>query len=534
MPDSYWNQPYPSQRSPVLAKNIVTTSQPLAAAAGLDILRAGGNAVDAAVATAAVMAIVEPGSNGLGADNFAMVWHEGKLYGLNASGRAPKAATADSFGNRPTMPALGWAAVTVPGAVSGWVALSKRFGKLPFARLLEPAIHYATDGFPVAPLTASHWTGAKTHFREFPEFEKLFAPGGRTPEAGEIFANPDAGRSLKLIAESQGEAYYRGDLARKFVAHAKASGGLFSAEDLASHTADWVEPISVDYHGARVHEIPPNGQGLAALQALAILQQRDIRPLAADCPDVQHLGIEAMKLAFADAHQFIADPASMTVTAEQLLDPRYIAKRAALIAPDRAGDPQAGEPKDGGTILLAAADAAGTMVTLIQSNYQGFGSGIVIPGTGIHLQNRGACFVLTPGHCNRIAGGKRPYHTIIPGFVTRMNDAGVEEPLMAFGVMGGFMQPQGHLQVAARMIDFHQNPQAALDAPRWQVLDGKRVTIEPGFEKAVYDELQRRGHELTIASNRTILFGSGQVILRLKDCYAAGSDPRHDGQAVGF
>jgi len=534
MTDTYWYQPYPSQRSPVLAKNIVTTSQPLAAAAGLDVLRAGGNAVDAAVATAAVMAIVEPGSNGLGADNFAMVWHEGKLYGLNASGRAPRAATADSFGNRRTMPATGWSAVTVPGAVSGWVALSKRFGKLPFAKLMEPAIHYASDGFPVAPLTASHWGGARSLGREFPEFAKLFVPGGRTPEAGEIFANPDAGRSLKLIAESSGEAYYRGELARKFAAHAAASGGLFTAEDLASHAADWVEPISVEYHGARICQIPPNGQGLAALQALAILQQRDIRGLAPDCPDVQHLGIEAMKLAFADAHQFIADPAYMTVTPEQLLDPKYIARRAALVLPDRAGDPQAGMPKDGGTILLATADAAGTMVTLIQSNYQGFGSGIVIPGTGIHLQNRGACFVLTPGHCNRIAGGKRPYHTIIPGFVTRKNDAGGEEPFMAFGVMGGFMQPQGHLQVATRMIDFHQNPQTALDAPRWQVLDGKRVTIEPGFEKSVYDELQRRGHELTLASHRAIQFGSGQVILRLKDCYAAASDPRHDGQAVGY
>jgi gamma-glutamyltranspeptidase/glutathione hydrolase len=534
MPDSYWNQPYPSQRSPVLAKNIVTTSQPLAAQAGLEILRAGGNAVDAAVATAAVMAIVEPGSNGLGADNFAMVWHEGKLYGLNASGRAPGAATAASFGDRRTMPATGWASVTVPGAVSGWVAMSKRFGKLPFAKLMEAAIHYARDGFPVAPLTASRWTAAKAHFPEFPEFEKLFAPAGHTPEAGEIFANPDAARSLMLIAESQGEAYYRGELARKFVAHSEATGGLFTAEDLASHTADWVEPISVEYHGAVVHELPPNGQGLAAIQALAILQHRDIRGLAADCPDVQHLGIEAMKLAFADAHQFIADPAYMTVTAEQLLDPKYIARRAALILPDRAGDPKAGMPKDGGTILLAAADAGGTMVTLIQSNYQGFGSGVVIPGTGIHLQNRGSCFVLTPGHCNQIAGGKRPYHTIIPGFVTRKGDSGALEPMMAFGVMGGFMQPQGHLQVATRMIDFHQNPQAALDAPRWQVSDGKRVTIEPGFDRSVYDDLERRGHDLTVASHRTIQFGSGQVILRKKDCYAAGSDARHDGHAVGY
>jgi gamma-glutamyltranspeptidase/glutathione hydrolase len=534
MPDTYWNQPYPSQRSPVLAKNIVSTSQPLAAQAGLEILRAGGNAVDAAVATAAVMAIVEPGSNGLGADNFAMVWHEGKLYGLNASGRAPKAVTAESFGNQKVMPPTGWGAVTVPGAVSGWVAMSKRFGKLPFAKLMEAAIHYAKDGFPVAPLTASRWTAAKTHARDFPEFGKVFVPHGITPGAGETFTNPDAARSLQMIADSQGEAYYRGDLAKKFVAHAAATGGLFTAEDLGSHTADWVDPISVDYHGARVYELPPNGQGLAALQAMAILQQRDIRGLESDCPDVQHFGIEAMKLAFADAHQYIADPKYMTVTVEQLLDPKYVTARATMILPDRAGDPKAGLPKDGGTILLAAADAAGTMVTLIQSNYQGFGSGIVIPGTGIHLQNRGACFVLTKGHCNQIAGGKRPYHTIIPGFVTRKSESGVEEPMMAFGVMGGFMQPQGHLQVATRMIDFHQNPQTALDAPRWQVFDAKRVTIEPGFDKSVYDELTRRGHHLTVATRRTIQFGSGQVILRLKDCYAAGSDSRHDGGAAGY
>lgn len=529
-----WTQPYPSQRSPVMAKNVVATSQPLAVAAGLETLRAGGNAVDAAVATAAVMAIVEPGSNGLGADNFAMVWHEGKLYGLNASGRAPKAVSAEQFGNERMMPGMGWGPVTVPGAVSGWVALSKRFGKLPFAKLLEPAIHYAQEGFPVAPLTASHWTSVISRFREFPEFLGLFAPQGKTPAAGEMFANRDAARSLQLIADSQGEAYYRGELAQKFVAHAKASGGLFTAEDLDSHTADWVEPISVDYHGYRVHEIPPNGQGLAALQALAILQSRDIRPLEPDCPDVQHLGIEAMKLAFADAHRFIADPKYMDVTVEQLLDPKYLAARAALVDMEHAGDPKAGMPKDGGTILLTAADASGTMVTLIQSNYQGFGSGIVIPGTGIHLQNRGSCFVLTRGHPNQIAGGKRPYHTIIPGFVTRRTEKGTDEAVMAFGVMGGFMQPQGHLQVASRMIDFMQNPQAALDAPRWQVSSGRRVAIEPGFDKSVYEELQRRGHEITITEHRTITFGSGQVILRLKDSYAAGSDPRHDGQASGY
>ena len=526
--------PIPPSGSPVMARNIVATSQPLAVQAGLSILRAGGNAVDAAIATATTMAIVEPMSNGLGADCFALIWREGKLHGLNASGRAPAAMSADRFGGKRVMPVSGWDAVTVPGAVSGWVALAAKFGSMPLGRLMEPAIAYAADGFPVAPLTAGMWATLPKKFRGFDDLLNVFAPGGRTPAAGERFANPDAARSLRLIAESKGEAYYKGELARKFVAHAKATGGLFTLEDLASHAADWVEPISVDYHGYRVHEIPPNGQGLAALQALAMLAAHDIRKLSPDCPDVQHLGIEAMKLAFADAHRYIADPKFMDVTPGQLLDPAYLASRAAMIDPSRAGDPNFGKPKDGGTILLCTADANGMMVAYIQSNYQGFGSGILIPGTGIHLQNRGACFTLEKGHPNQIAGGKRPYHTIIPGFVTQPGDGGKEEPVMAFGVMGGFMQPQGHLQVAARMIDFNENPQAALDAPRWQVTTGRKVLIEPGFDKGTYDELRNRGHELTIEPHRSITFGSGQVILRQKGCYAAGSDCRHDGQAGGY
>jgi gamma-glutamyltranspeptidase/glutathione hydrolase len=532
MPDPSWQLPYPSQRQPVMAANMVATSQPLAAQAGLHILRSGGNAVDAAVATAAVMAVVEPCSNGLGADNFALVWHKGKLHGLNASGRAPRAMTIDHFGGKTQMPARGWDAVTVPGVVSGWVALSKKFGKLPFAKLLEPAIHYASDGFPVAPLTSGLWAKSEALFGDNPTFAKLFLPNGRAPLPGHRFVNTALARSLHRVADSTGEDYYHGEIARQFVDHAKATGGLFTLEDLANHRADWVDPIFVDYHGTRLYEIPPNGQGLAALLALAILEHRDIRHLEPDCPDVVHLGIESMKLAFADAHQHIADPAYMRIKVEQLLDPAYTQKRAALIDPEHAGDPNFGTPKPGGTILLTAADADGTMVTLIQSNYQGFGSGIVIPNTGIHLQNRGACFVLTPDHCNQIAGGKRPYHTIIPAFLTRKIDTG-EEPVMAFGVMGGFMQPQGHLQVASRFIDFAQNPQAALDAPRWQVTKNKKVLIEPGFAPSVYDELTRRGHELT-HEPRTINFGSGQAILRLKDCYAAASDCRHDGHAVGF
>ena len=534
MADSFWNLPYPSQRQPVLAANVVATSQPLAAQAGLNVLHDGGNAMDAAVATAAMMAVTEPCNNGLGADTFALVWSGGKLHGLNGSGRAPLAMSAERLAGRKQVPLLGWEPVTVPGAVSAWVALSKKFGKLPFTRLLEPAIHYAAEGFPVAPLTAGMWAGAVKRFVDYPDFCKTFLPNGRSPAPGEKFVNPDQARSLRLIADSQGEAYYHGEIAQKFVAHARSTGGLFSAEDLSSHSADWVEPISIDYHGYRINEIPPNGQGLTVLLALGILEQRDIRKLEPDCPDVLHLQIEAIKLAFADAHRYIADPRYMDVKADQLLDPAYLKGRAALIDPDRAGDPRAGTPKPGGTILITTADVAGNMVALIQSNYMGFGSGIVIPGTGILLQDRGACFVLEPGHPNQIAGGKRPYHTIIPGFITRQAADGNQEPVMAFGVMGGFMQPQGHLQVASRFIDFQQNPQASLDAPRWQFTSAKHVIIEPGFEPGVYDELRRRGHDLVLAPHRSITFGAGQCILKMKDCYLGASELRHDGQAVGY
>jgi gamma-glutamyltranspeptidase / glutathione hydrolase len=532
-----WTFPYPSQRMPVLAGNVVATSQPLAAQAGLEILRAGGNAVDAAVATAITMTVLEPTSNGIGSDAFALVWHEGKLHGLNASGRSPKAMSIEHFAGMQTMPHLGWDAVTVPGAVSAWVALSKKFGKLPFEKLFEPAIGYAEHGFPVAPQTAAGWAAAGTsgRYAKFPEFAQTFLPGGRGPQPGERVTLPDHAKTLRLIARTQGEAFYRGELAQKIAAHAKATGGLMTADDLAAHTADFVEPISIAYRGYRLHEIPPNGQGIAALSALGILAERDLSHLDPDCPDIVHLQIEAMKLAFADAHRYVADPAAMDIDPRRLIDPNYLAARAKLIDVERAGNASWGTPKPGGTILLVAADSSGTMVSYIQSNYEGFGSGIVIPNTGISLQNRGGCFTLEKNHPNQIAGGKRPYHTIIPAFLTRPSKTGGEEPLMAFGVMGGFMQPQGHLQVASRVIDFAQNPQAALDAPRWQITDGLHVSIEPGFPKEVYEELRKRGHTLTIAPHRTVTFGGGQAVYRMESGdYLGASDARRDGQAVGF
>ena len=529
MPDFTWQFPYTSQRMPVLARNVVATSQPLAAQAGLHMLRLGGNAVDAAVATAIAMTVLEPTTNGIGSDSFALVWFNGKLHGLNSSGRAPKSLAPTRFAGMKEMPRTGWDPVTVPGAVSGWMELSKKFGRLPFAKLFEPAIEYAANGFPVAPLTAGLWDRAPKRYEKFPEWVKTFLKNGEPPRAGEKVVFADHARTLKEIADSNGESFYRGELARKIAARAKEDGGEMTFNDLAAHGADWVEPISMEYRGYRLHEIPPNGQGIAALQMLGILRHRTIGDLQVDCPDVIHLQIESMKLAFRDAHKFIADPRFMKVSVDELLADEYLASRAKLIDPAHAQDFAHGEPKPGGTILLCTADVAGNMVSYIQSQYEGFGSGVVIPGTGIAMQNRGACFTLEEGHPNQVGGGKRPYHTIIPAFVTKDG-----KPIMAYGVMGGFMQPQGHAQVFSRLFDFNQNPQAALDAPRWQVTTGLKVTIEPGFEPSLYEELKRRGHDLQIGETRNVSFGRGQAIHKLDDCYCAGSDLRADGQAVGF
>lgn len=524
-----WSFPYPSQRMPVLARNVVATSQPLAAQAGLEMLRAGGNAVDAALATAIALTVIEPTSNGIGADAFALLWKDGSLYGLNASGRSPRGLTAAHFRGRSRVPLVGWDPVTVPGAVSGWVELSRRFGALAFEDLFAPAIRYAEEGFLVAPQTAGSWAGAPRRWPGMPAFADTFLPGGRGPAPGTRFLAPDHARTLRVIAETKGEEFYRGALADRIVAEAHANGGFMAAADLEGHRPEWVEPISVTYRDLIVHEIPPNGQGLAALMMLGMIRDHPLGDLHPDCPDAVHLQIETMKLAFVDAHRYVADPDSMDVGVDALLDPGYLRARAGLIDLRRAQDFGHGEPKGGGTVLLAAADEAGTMVTFIQSNYTGFGSGVVIPGTGIAMQNRGACFTLEDGHPNRVAGGKRPFHTIIPGFVTQGG-----RPLMAFGVMGGAMQPQGHAQVVIRLADFRQNPQAALDAPRWQVMDGLRVRLEPGFPDDVYDTLRERGHEIDVADSRSVAFGGGQAIYRLEDGYFGASDLRRDGQAVGY
>ena len=541
MTDFDWSLPYRSQREAVLARNVVATSQPLAAQAGLRMMLDGGNAIDAAVATAVALTVVEPTSNGIGSDAFALVWAGGGLHGLNASGRSPKALKPERFAGLDAMPLLGWDAVTVPGAVSAWIELAQRFGSLPIEKLFEPAIAYARDGYLVSRQTAYYWALGHEKYRDFEEYQKTFCPKGRAPRAGEQVTLPNHARTLQRIAETSGEAFYQGDLANRITDHAAATDGLITPDDLAAHRPEWVRPISVDYGGYTLHEIPPNGQGLAALIMLGILGYHENAKLPVDSADSLHYQIEAMKLAFADAHRYIADPAWMSVDVQDLLDPTYLAQRASLIDPSRALDPGYGRPKPGGTVYLTTADADGNMVSYIQSNYAGFGSGIVIPDTGIALQNRGGCFTLEDGHPNQVGPAKRPYHTIIPGFITRASGGGGEgasggghEPVMSFGVMGGFMQPQGHAQVLIRLADYGQNPQAAIDGPRWRVDDGLNVNLEPQFSESVYDELRRRGHQLKIAAPPTEFYGRGQAAYKLDDGYFAASDGRADGQAVGF
>jgi gamma-glutamyltranspeptidase/glutathione hydrolase len=490
------------------------------------MLAEGGSAVDAAVATAITLTLVEPVSNGIGSDAFAIVWDGRKLHGLNASGRSPAGWTPEYFGGNP-IPVTGWNSVTVPWAVSAWVELHAKFGKLPFERLFEPAISYGRNGFLVSPTVAAQWAAQVPMFESQPGFAEAFLPNGRAPRPGELFRFPDHAGTLERIAATNGGAFYRGVLAETLEAHSTANGGGMRASDLDAHRADWVGTISGDYRGYTVHEIPPNGQGIVALIALGILQHFDMAALPVDSADSVHLQIEALKLAFADAQAYVSDIDHMPVRPGDLLDDEYLRQRAALIDPKRAQPASAGTPS-GGTVYLTAADASGVMVSMIQSNYMGFGSGVVVPGTGISLQNRGAGFVVAQGHPNQVGPSKRPYQTIIPGFVTRDG-----APVMSFGVMGGPMQPQGHVQVLVRIADHGQNPQAACDGPRFRWVQGMQVSCEPGFPPATLEELRQRGHDL-LAVDDYNAFGSCQAIWRLDDGYLAVSDPRRDGQAAVF
>jgi gamma-glutamyltranspeptidase/glutathione hydrolase len=530
-------------RKPLFAPNgVVATSQPLAASAGLAALRKGGTAVDAAVATAIALTVVQPTSNDIGSDLFALVWDGSTLHGLNGSGRSPAALTLDlvrgsglvgppsaAHGGAQaaatgSMPARGWLPVTVPGAPAGWRDLHERFGALPFAELFVDAIAYAERGYPVSPTVAAHWRRAAQELHptlegpEFAEWARVFGPG---PQAGETFRNPDAARTLRLIAESGAADFYEGSLAAAIASHAAGTGGLITLDDLGKHSSSWVEPISVRYRNHEVWEIPPNGQGLAALIALGILD-------GLPAEDDPHRQIEAIKLGFADVHALVADPDVVDVPVADLLDPAYLAARRALIG-SSAGDPVAGKPSRAGTVYLCATDSSGLMVSLIQSNYMGFGSHVVVPGTGFTLQNRGAGFALDEAHPNVVAPGKRPFHTIIPAFLTRGG-----EPVGPFGVMGGHMQPQGHVQVVTSTVDRGLDPQAALDAPRWYWHAGRRVEVEPGVSPSVIADLRGRGHDVVVVSEPSG-FGYGQAIWRLPTGgYVAGTEPRADGSAMGY
>jgi len=524
-----WSLPYVSRRAPVFARNAVATSQPLATQAGIDMLRRGGNAIDAAIATAITLTVVEPAMNGIGSDAFAIVWDGHGLSGINGSGKSPAAWTPDRF-KGPNMPTQGWDSITVPGAVSTWTALSKKFGDLPFEDLFEPAIRYARDGFQVGPKTAPVWSWSVESFAHFNSFQEHFTSQGRSPNTGEVFKRPDLVETLTDIARTDGESLYRGRLAGAIVGQSQQEGGVMTLDDLANHSVLWTDPIAQPYRNVVLHEIPPNGQGLAAQIALSILEHLDVQSTEPGSADWIHYQVEAMKIAIRAAFDHFADPAAMVIPPSELLEPGSIARAANAISANATSQfPPVALPVSEDTVYLTTADADGRMVSMIQSNYRGFGSGIVIEGTGISMQNRGSGFVLTPGHPNIVAGGKRPFHTIIPGFVTRADG----NPAMAFGVMGGHMQHQGHVQMVTRIFDHRENPQAASDAPRWHVSPDYRLALETGTPSGTVKALQERGHEARLVEDEG-LFGGAQLICCLEDGYCAASDHRKEGTAAGF
>lgn len=494
----------------------------------------GGNAIDAAVATAACLTAVEPTSNGIGGDAFALVWSGGKLHGLNASGPAPasiSAGTIEKIQNH-GIPKHGWIPVTVPGIPSAWSALSKRFGRLSLSEALAPAAAYAYEGHSVAPTVAKHWEEAYQAYKIalkddfFRYWFDTFAPSGRAPKAGELWSSPAHGKTLQDIGETNAESFYRGALAEAISEFAGKTGGYLSLKDLEAFEPEWVEPISINYRGYDVWEIPPNGHGIVALMALNILKGFEFD--RKDSIDTYHRQMEAMKLAFADGIRYIADRRSMKVSPEELLSDNYAAERRKCVE-SKALMPTPGRPPEGGTVYLAAADEEGNMVSYIQSNYMGFGSGIVIPGTGISLHNRGCNFSTDPSHENCIAPGKKPYHTIIPGFLTKEGRA-----VGPFGVMGAFMQPQGHVQVMMNTIDFHMNPQDCLDSPRWQWIREKNIEVEEGFPLDAVQGLINKGHNIKVNPDSKG-FGRGQIIWRDDNgSMVGGTEPRADGTIAAW
>ena len=536
-----YNNPYTSTRLPVFARNVVSTSHPLAAQAGLRMLWQGGNAVDAAIAAAAALTLTEPVSNGLGSDAFCILWDGQELHGLNASGRAPQTWTPDYFhrkngDNAKTPPKRGMDSVTVPGAVGSWVALSERFGKLPFEDLMQPAIEIAERGYLLPVVVQQKWAAATPELQSQPGFAHSFLPWGRAPAVGELFKFPGAARGLRAIAKTKGQAFYGGEIAQAIEKFSAEHGGSITARDFANYKAEWVTPIAQNYRGYTLHEIPPNGQGIAALIALGILENFDLASLTVDGVDSQHLQIEAMKLAFADVYRYVAEPSAMEVTPAQMLDPAYLKQRAQLIDVRQAQDFGAGNPVKGGTIYLTTADENGMMVSFIQSNYMGFGSGCVEPTFGVSLQNRGHGFSLDAqglNPANLVAPGKRPFHTIIPAFLSKDG-----QPVMSYGVMGANMQPQAHMQTLVRMLDYGQNPQAACDAPRWRYNAGMEINVEAALNAETAAGLQALGHQVGVINDSYQDFGAGQFIWRAGDPkvegYVAASDARRDGLVAGF
>ena len=538
-------------RSEVLATHgMAATSQPLATQVALDILKQGGNAVDAAIAANAVLGLVEPTGNGIGGDIFVILWDakSKKLYGLNGSGRSPKNLTLEWFHKNgyEKIPAHGPLPVSVPGTVDGWFMLHDRFGKLPMKTVLAPAIQYAREGAPITDLIAYYWQRSVPILRQYPGFLEQFTLNGKAPRAGEIWKNPNLARTLEKIANEGRDAFYRGEIARTIANYVQAQGGFLSEKDLADHHGGWVQPVSTNYRGLDVWELPPNGQGIAALQILNILEGFDLKKYGFGSPEHVHLFTEAKKLAFEDRARFYADPAFQKIPAQTLISKDYAAKRRALIDMNRAArhyPPGLAENLNpaleaGDTIYLTTADKDGNMVSLIQSNYRGMGSGMTPPGLGFILQDRGELFDLTPGRFNSYAPGKRPFHTIIPAFITKNG-----QPLMSFGLMGGAMQPQGHAQIVINMVDFGMNTQEAGDAPRIhhsgssqptgeRMHTGGELNLESGFPYATVRALMKKGHKMAWALGP---YGGYQAILRDKNgVYHGASESRKDGQAAGY
>lgn len=527
------NNPFESYKQCVYAKHgVVATSEGLAAQAGLEILKKGGNAIDAAVATAAALTVVEPCSNGIGSDNFALIYYHNKLYGMNSSGYSSRNISIDKVKAKgfDQMPRSGVIPITVPGTPKGWASAVKRFGKLSLEEVLAPAIRLARNGFAIGHQVGWYFDKAIEHYQKihtgeaYQHFFDVFTRNGVRYQAGDIFKSDDLADTLEEIAKTNADSFYTGRLAKKIVSFMERHGGFIDAKDLADYDVEFVEPIRTNYRGYDICEIPPNGQGITALMALNLLRDR---PYELRDAETVHRQIEAIKIAFSDTMTYVTDPMFMQVNPGFLLSDSYAKKRRMDIQ-EKAGTPEPIDYKSAGTVYLATADEEGNMVSFIQSNYMGFGSGIVIDGTGISMQNRGHTFSLDPDHHNRLEPRKRTYHTIIPGFIMKGNEA-----VGPFGVMGGFMQPQGHLQVIMNLFDFNLNPQAALDAPRFRWDKGLQVALENHFDPDILDDLKKRGHILTV-ENRNSGFGRGQIILKRNGHYLAGTETRCDGHIAYY